>query len=183
MKSKKVLFLSCTVAYALFIGISFYFGYHPGRCIANNFYEYTLQMIKVLPFAFILIGLFEVWVKKETVEKHLGETGGWISFFWAMLLGGSTIGPMLVSLPIAHALYQKGARLSVIFTYIGAASICRIPMTIFEASYLGVKFTIIRYAVSLPLVVISSIIMGNYYQKKDLKIQAQNKQTVDSIST
>jgi hypothetical protein len=50
----------------------------------------------------------------------------------------------------------------VIFTYIGASAICRIPMAIFEASFLGIKFTVIRLAVSIPLVIVSSIVLANY---------------------
>lgn len=173
----KIISILLIAGYILFIIISQLTGFQSGKAITQNFINYTLNIIKIFPFAFILIGLFEVWVKKETVEKHLGEDGGMLSYLWAVLLGGSTIGPMLVSLPIAQTLYNKGARLSVIFTYISAASIYRIPMTIFEASYLGIKFTIIRYAVSLPLVILSSVMLGNYYQKKGLKMEVENNPT------
>ena len=77
---------------------------------------------------------------------------------------------MLVALPVAYTLANKGARLSVVFTYIGAAAVCRIPMTIFEASYLGIKFTIIRYAVSVPLIILTSSILGKYLEEKKYKI-------------
>ena len=75
-----------------------------------------------------------------------------------------------VAFPVAYSLYSKGARLSVIFTYIGAAAICRVPMTIFEASFLGIKFTAIRLLVALPLVVVSSIVLGGYLRKRNYKI-------------
>ncbi len=42
-------------------------------------------------------------------------------------------------------------------------------MTIFEASLLGIKFTLIRFFVSLPLI-IGSILMARYLEKKDHKI-------------
>ena len=122
-------------------------------------------MMKILPLTFILIGLFEVWVKKETVEKHLGEKSNFLCYLWAIILGGTTIGPMLVALPIAYTLYKKGAKISVIYTYIGASSVCRIPMTIFEASFIGVKFTIVRYLVSIPLITISSILFEKTLKK------------------
>ena len=171
--NKKLVYGVITALYVGFIGGSYFMGFTPGKQIAGNFWEYTESMFKVLPFAFILIALFEVWVKRETVEKHLGENAGAKSYFWALILGGMTIGPMLVALPAAHSLHQKGARLSVIFSYIGAASICRIPMTIFEASYLGLKFTLVRYAVAIPLVILTSIGMGKYYQKKGLTVQTE----------
>jgi len=43
-------------------------------------------------------------------------------------------------------------------------------MTIFEASFLGIKFTAIRLFVSLPLVIISSVLLGNYLNKRNYKI-------------
>lgn len=166
MKKKSFINIILISIYLLFIVFSFLVNYQPGRDIGNNFIKNFISMIKILPFTFILIGLFEVWVKRETIERHMGDNAGFISFVWAILLGSTTIGPMIVSLPVAYALYKKGARLSVIFTYVGAASVCRIPMTIFEASYLGVKFTVIRYAVSVPLIILSSIIIGRYLEKR-----------------
>jgi uncharacterized membrane protein YraQ (UPF0718 family) len=68
---------------------------------------------------------------------------------------------------VAFSLYKKNARLSVIFTYLGAA-ICRIPMTVFEASFLGIKFTLIRLLTSIPLIIISSIFLENYLKNREI---------------
>ncbi len=127
-------------------------------------------MLKILPCAFILIGLFEVWVKKEIIEKHLGEESGIKGYIWAILLAGTIAGGLLVAFPIAYSMYNKGAKLSIVFTYIGAAAICRVPMAMFEASFMGVKFTAIRLLVSLPLVIVTSILLGNYLSKRNYKM-------------
>jgi len=66
--------------------------------------------------------------------------------------------------------YQERAKLGVIFTYISASAICRVPMTIFEASFLGVKFSVIRLLVAIPLVIITSILLGDYLTKRRYKI-------------
>ena len=168
-KSNKLTY-SVIITYFIFLFISNLTNYQPGEEISKNFLKYFIDMAKILPFAFILIGLFEVWVKRETVEKHLGANAGFMSYAWAIILGGSTIGPMIVALPISYTLYKKGANLKVIFTYIGAASVCRIPMTLLEASYMGVKFTIIRYVFSIPLIIITSILLGNYLEKSKYQI-------------
>ena len=156
--------------YLLFLIASFIFGYNPGKEIAFNLISFLLYMLKILPCAFILIGLFEVWVKKEIIEKHLGEESGIKGYIWAILLAGTIAGGLLVAFPVAYSLYSKGAKLSVIFTYIGAAAICRVPMALYEASFMGVKFTAIRLLVSLPLVIISSILLGNYLSKRKYKM-------------
>ena len=167
---KKILPILIIVSYLLFILISTVVEFEPGILIFKNFKTYFREIFIILPFIFILIGLFEVWVKRETIEKHLGRNAGFMGYLWAILLGSVTIGPMLVALPIAYALYRKGASLAIVFTYVGAASVCRIPMTIFEASYLGVAFTVIRYAVSIPLIILSASILGRYLTGKNYNL-------------
>jgi len=157
MKQNNATKIVSIAAYILFLIISFAFGFNPGKEIGYNFLSFSVDMFKILPAAFILIGLFEVWVKKETVEKHLGEGSGIRGYVWAILLAGTTVGGLYVAFPVAYALYGKGARLSVIFTYIGAAAICRVPMAIFEASFLGIKFT-------------ASILLEYYLKKRNYEI-------------
>jgi uncharacterized membrane protein YraQ (UPF0718 family) len=157
-------------SYILFLIVSFVFGFNPGKEIGYNFISFLVYMLKILPCAFILIGLFEVWVKKEVIEKHLGEESGIRGYIWAMLLAGTIAGGLLVAFPIAYSLYNKGAKLSIVFTYIGAAAICRVPMTLYEASFMGVKFTMIRLLISLPLVIITSILLGDYLTKRNYKM-------------
>ena len=170
MKRNNATKIVSIAAYILFLIISFAFGFNPGKEIGYNFLSFSVDMLKILPAAFILIGLFEVWVKKETVEKHLGEGSGIRGYVWVILLAGTTVGGLYVAFPVAYALYSKGAKLSVIFTYIGAAAICRVPMAIFEASFLGIKFTVIRLLVSLPLVIIASILLEYYLKKRNYEI-------------
>jgi len=157
-------------AYIAFILFSFITGFDPGKQIGKNFITFSVDMLEILPCAFVLIGLFEIWVKKETVEKHFGKGSGIRGYMWAVLLASTTIGGLYVAFPVAYSLYNKGAKLSIIFTYIGASAICRVPMTIFEASFMGIKFSAIRLLVSLPLVIISSILLGDYLEKRNYKI-------------
>jgi len=104
------------------------------------------------------------------LKKHLGEESGVRGYIWAILLTGTIAGGILVVFPIAYSMYNKGAKLSVIFTYIGATAICKVPMALFEALFMGVKFTAIRLLVSLPLVIVTSILLGNYLNKRNYKM-------------
>ena len=163
---KKIIF----VIYLLFIAFSIVAGFNPGKEIASNFIAFSVEMLKIVPCVFILIGLFEVWVKKETIEKHFGEKSGAEGYLWAIFLSGTTVGGLYVAFPVAYTLFNKGARLSVVFTYISASAICRVPMTVFEASFMGIKFSLIRLFVSLTLVIITSIFLGDYLTRKNYKI-------------
>ena len=175
--------MALIVFYAVFVLFSLLFPYSPknliaqkvlsaGKGMALNFWSFLIYMIKILPFAFVLIGLFEVWVKRETIVRHMGRGSGARGYFWAILLAGTTVGGILVAFPIAYTLYHKGAKLSVIFTYIGASAVCRVPMTIFEASFLGIKFSLVRLFCSIPLIIFSSIILADYFEKRGYEIKA-----------
>jgi len=170
MKRNAKIKIAYISTYVIFLVISFILEYNPGKEIAFNFISFLIYMLKILPCAFILIGLFEVWVKKESIEKHLGEESGIKGYVWVILLAGTIAGGLLVAFPIAYSLYNKGAKLSIVFSYIGAAAICRVPMTLYEASFMGVKFTMIRLLISLPLVIITSILLEDYLTKRNYKM-------------
>jgi len=157
--------------FASFLLVSFIYNYRPGIEIYDNFVEFLLTMIKFIPLVFLLIGLFEVWIDKETIEYHLGHDSGFIAFVWAILLSGTTVGGLYVAFPVASSLHKKGARLAVIFTYLGAAAVARVPMTLFEASFLGIKFSAVRILLSIPLIIISSIGLEKYLTSKDYEIK------------
>lgn len=165
MLKKKPVFIVSTAVFAIFLLVSLCAGYRPGRDIGSIFLSFFIQMIRILPCVFILIGLFDVWVRTETVEKYLGRESGFLSYIWAILLAGTSVGGMHVSLPVAHALIVKKARLGVVLAFISCAGICRILMTLFEASFLGWPFTLVRFAVSLPLVILFSSLLGKWFER------------------
>lgn len=162
------------IIFVIFTAVGFYLDLTIARGIFDNFYSFFLTMLKFVPAVFLLIGLFEVWVDKKVIEKHLGEDSSFLAYFWAIILASTTIGGLYVAFPVAAALYKKGARPRIIFSYIGTAAICRIPMTLFEASYVGVSFTAIRWGISIPLVIFSSILMEKLLKEKDLAQISEN---------
>ena len=164
-RQKKYIVLAILLLYSIFVLISFIADYGHGKGIADNFRLFSVEMLVLFPPAFILVGLFEVWVGRKTVERFFGKTSGLKGHLGAILLSCTTLSPFLVVLPLAASLYKKGARLSIVLTYLGSSAICRIPMTVFEASFLGIGFSITRYAVSLPLIVVSSIIIEKAVSK------------------
>jgi len=170
VKKGRIIRIVLVSLYALFLIVSWVSDFDPGKEISRNLTGFSVDMLMILPGAFILIGLFEVWVGRETVERHLGQQSGIRGYLWAVLLAGTIVGGLYVALPVAYSLFRKGAKLSVVFTYIGASAICRIPMTVFEASFLGIKFTVVRLLVSLPLVVVTSILLGAYLTRRGYRV-------------
>ncbi len=148
--------------FAAFSLISWLVKFDFGIKVWDNFLVFARDMVFILPPAFILIGLFDVWAKQETIEKHFGSTNNPLRFVWSILLASTTVGGTFVAFPMANALYNKGAKYSSIFTYITAASLFMIPMTVMEASMLGVKFTAIRLISSVPFIIIGSVLLEKY---------------------
>jgi len=162
--------MAMSFAYAVFVGISLLYSFGAGKRAIAGLRDFVGQMALILPAAFVLIGLFEVWIKRETVERYLGAGTGPLAWLLAVVLAGTTVGGLYVAFPFAWSLYKKGARLGVVFTYLSCSGICRIPMTIFEASFLGIRFTAVRFAVSLPLVIVTSWGMERYCVGRDYRM-------------
>jgi uncharacterized membrane protein YraQ (UPF0718 family) len=160
------------VLFVLFLLIAKPMDLKAGTDIFNNFKSFSLTMIKFVPLVFILIGIFEVWIDQETIEKHLGEESKAIAYLWAIILAGTTVGGLYVALPVAKSIFDKGAKLSIVFTYLGAAAVARIPMTLFEMSFLGITFTLIRLFVSIPLIIFSSILIEKFYKRNNIQMRA-----------
>lgn len=109
----------------------------------------ALEMLSILPPIFVLLGLLDVWVKKETMIKLMGEKSGLIGVLIAFLLGSAAAGPLYAAFPVAVILLKKGSKLSNVLIMIGAWSTTKIPLLLFEASSMGLKFTVLRFALNL----------------------------------
>ena len=158
------------VVFLLFLLVSQLIDFEGGKVITDNFIIFARDMLLILPPAFIIIGLFEVWVSREKIERSFGSASGGRRYIYAILLAATTVGGTFVAFPVANSIYHKGADYSSIFTYITAASLVMIPMSIMEASIIGLEFTVLRIGLSLPLVVISSILLNKLFLKMEYRL-------------
>ena len=163
--------------YAVFVVVSLIAGFDIGQRTGRSFLSFAREMVFILPAAFVLIGLFEVWVPRSAVERHLGGGAGLGAYLWSIALAATTVGGLYVAFPVAAALRHKGARLGVVFAYIGLSAVCRVPMTLFEISLLGPEFTLIRYLVSVPLVILSSEVLGRHLGKRGFAFRDPQQKT------
>ncbi|MFP4364043.1 MAG: permease [Spirochaetia bacterium] len=178
MSLSRVIQLIVFFIFLLFLFFSYLIQFSFGLTAGEHFLSFLWDMARIVPFAFILIGLFEVWVPRKKIEKHLGENSGLIAHLWVFLLAGTTVGGLYLAFPIAYSLYKKGANLRIVFSYLGSAAVCRIPMTLFEASFLGLQFTLLRYAVSIPLIIVTAELLGRHLQKTGFSMSSpENPET------
>jgi uncharacterized membrane protein YraQ (UPF0718 family) len=108
-----------------------------------------LQVFLIIPPIFILLGLLDIWVKRETMIKWMGESSGLLGITIAFLLGSFAAGPLYAAFPVAGVLLNKGSRFSNIIIFIGAWSTTKIPMLLFETSTMGWRFMLIRFILDI----------------------------------
>jgi len=159
------------IIFLLLIGISYIFDFATGKQVGMNFWMFFKEMIVFLPMMFILIGLFDVWIPREKIEKHIGEDSGWKGTGLVILLASLQAGPLYGAFPFAYLLWKKGCSIRNIFIYLGAFSTIKIPMLTFEIGFLGLKFSLLRTLITLPLFILIGFIMEWYLKDKNFEIK------------
>lgn len=135
------------------------------------------EMAVVIPPVFILLGLLDIWVPRETMVRFMGEGSGLLGIILAIVLGSAAAGPLYGAFPVAAVFMKKGVRLSNIFIFIGAWSTTKIPMFLFEMSALGGKFAWTRLAVDIPGIILIGYLLHavlSRSEKEKMLAQAEN---------
>ncbi len=153
------------------IGLSYLFDIASGEKIGFNFWMFFKEMILFLPMMFILIGLFDVWVPRENIEKHIGKESGWKGTGLVILLATLQAGPLYGAFPFAYILWKKGCSIRNVFIYLGAFSTIKIPMLTFEIGFLGLKFSLLRTLITLPVFILIGYLMELYLKDKDFDVK------------
>ena len=134
----------------------------------------TLEMLSIIPPIFILLGLLDVWVQKETMMKFLGEKSGFVGIIISFLLGSAAAGPLYAAFPVAAILIKKGSKFSNVLIFIGAWSTTKIPLLLFEASSIGWQFMLTRFAINIPVIIIIAYLTEKFMTVNEKKLVYQN---------
>lgn len=138
----------------------------------------TLEMLSVIPPIFILLGLLDVWVQRETMIKLMGEKSGIIGVLLAFFLGSAAAGPLYAAFPIAGVLLKKGSKFSNVLIFIGAWSTTKIPLLLFEASSMGWKFMALRFLIDIPGIAIIAFLTEKLLNEEDMEYIIDNAETL-----
>lgn len=139
------LFLILLVLY----GILYFFEQTLFMASTTKAYNSLIEMILVLPPVFVLLGLLDVWVKRETMVKAMGKNSGIKGILLAFFLGSAAAGPLYAAFPVALTLLKKGSSFKNVLIMIGAWSTTKIPMLMFEAASMGLAFTVTRFVINI----------------------------------
>ncbi|MGB9941169.1 permease [Methanosarcina sp.] len=127
----------------------------------------TKEMLGLIPPVFVLMGLLDAWVPKETFIRYMGEASGLKGVLTALFLGSAAAGPLYIAFPIAALLIKKKAKLAYVFFFLGVWSTTKIPLLMYEFSYMGARFTAIQIAVCIPLFLLLSLIIEKTLSAED----------------
>lgn len=127
------------------------------------------EMIIIIPPIFVLLGLLDVWVPRETMVKYMGEGSGLKGIILAIFLGSAAAGPLYGAFPVAIVFMKKGAKFFNILLFLGAWSTTKIPMFLFELSSLGPKFAISRLVASLFGIFLIAYIVNKLLREEEIQ--------------
>ena len=125
------------------------------------------EMLIVVAPIFLLLGLLDIWVERDTMMKYMGENSGIIGVVLAFLLGSMAAGPLYGAFPLAAMLLKKGSKFSNVYILLGAWSTTKIPLIMFEASSMGLEFMLVRLALNLVGIVAIALIIDKVLSKEE----------------
>jgi len=169
-KKKKIIrdYLIMSAIIVVFVMLYFVFP-AKGEVSLKNSWQFFIEMMEILPVVTILIGILSVWATQEMVTKYLGKESGFKGFLVALLMGTLPAGPLYVAFPIAKALRMKGASVGNMVTYLSVFAAIKLPQLLMEWRFLGWKFTLLRFPITVVLIYLMSLVVDLIFKKTEKK--------------
>ncbi|MFW6113714.1 MAG: permease [Actinomycetota bacterium] len=123
-----------------------------GAKVARVSWDFFLEMLSILPAVLVLMGLFAVWVSRETVAKYLGEGSGIKGLLLSMVLGALPTGPLYIAFPMGAMLVKKGARVANVMAFLSAWACIKLPQELVEFQFMGWSFALTRLLITALLI-------------------------------
>lgn len=118
-------------------------------------------LVAVLPLvalAVIMAGYVQELLPQRLVQRWLGRESGLRGLLLATVAGALTPGGPFSAFPLVVGLHGIGASLPVCITYLTAWSVLGIQrMLVWELTFFGADFVLLRLLVSLPLPLVAGL--------------------------
>lgn len=135
--------------------------------VKNSVY-YIKEMLMIMPVIFVLTALLDTWVSKETITKFLGREAKAKGVVFSFLLGSISAGPIYAAFPICTLLHKKGVPIRNLVIILSSWAVVKIPMLLNEAKFLGFKFMMTRWVLTIIAIYIFAVIMDQLVKDSDL---------------
>ncbi len=135
--------------------------------VKNSAY-YIKEMLIIMPVIFMLTALLDMWVPKEKIMRYLGKEAKTKGVFLSLVVGSISAGPIYAAFPMCVMLHKKGASIRNIIIILSSWAVIKVPMLLNEAKFLGPKFMVVRWVLTVISIVIFSWIAAKIVKDKDL---------------
>lgn len=128
-----------------------------------------LSMLKIVPPIFLLIGLLDLWVPRETMIKIMGEKSGIAGVLIAFFLGTMSAGPLVAAFPVAQVMLKKGARYSNVLFFLTIWASAKLPILFYQSTTLGLKFTLVSNVTLIIIYLLGTLLIERLLSKEEKK--------------
>ena len=118
----------------------------------------ALTVLPVLFMIFILMGIIEAFVSKETIVQWLGSGGSVLSIVIGELVGCVALIQPAAIFPFAGFLHKNGANYGAVFGFVMTGILIGIATLPLEVKLFGKRFTIVRNILTFIIVLLIGII-------------------------
>ncbi|MCX6063531.1 MAG: permease [Caldiserica bacterium] len=118
----------------------------------------ALNVLPVLFFIFILMGVINIYVTKHLVVELLGTGSGMWGILIGELVGAIALIEPAAVFPFSGSLLAKGASYGVIYAFASTAVLIGIATLPAELKFMGKKFTIVRNVLTFVLVFLIGLV-------------------------
>jgi uncharacterized membrane protein YraQ (UPF0718 family) len=143
---------------AVFLGLAIWLPQTAARSTQVT-WDYFKEMALIMPPVFLLMGLMEVWIPKDKIQKWLGSGSGIRGAALSVALGTLPTGPLYVAFPMSASLIRKGASITNMILFLGSWAALKIPQLMVETKFLGISFTLLRFGLTLGALILIGFIM------------------------
>jgi len=116
-------------------------------------------VMPVLILVFVLMGLIQAYVSRETIASILGQKSGILGILYAEIVGSIALFMPPAVFPFAGYLHQNGASYGSIAGFVFTAILIGITTLPVEIKFLGKRFTIARNIFTFVLAFFIALLM------------------------
>jgi|GEM_PF-80232 uncharacterized membrane protein YraQ (UPF0718 family) len=149
----------------IFVLINFFYPLQAGEVYSVSL-SYLQEMVLIIPPVFILMGLFEVWIPKEFIQKYMGKEAGLKGIALAFTFGTIPTGPIYIAFPLAAVMLKKGARMMNVVVFLGIWAAAKLPQLMVEIKFLGPAFTALRLVLTVASVIVIGFLVEYFMKEK-----------------
>jgi uncharacterized membrane protein YraQ (UPF0718 family) len=121
----------------------------------------SLWMLLPLLFAvFGLVGLFQVFLPPDQVERAMGAANGGMALLVGGALGAVSIGPPLAAYPLAGSMLDAGAWAPAVAAFIVSWISVGVITLPFEAATFSLRFALLRNSINFCLALLIGLLLG-----------------------